>query len=303
MMKLYKEAGTNPFSSCLPILVQMPFFTALYGVLSSVAKGKEIGVINGSLLASAGKAHIFGAPLSATFVHSTETNVKIVTAVMIVMMSLSQFVTQRQLMTKNVDLTVKTPFMQQQKMLMYVFPFMFAVMGINFPVGVLVYWLTTNVWSMAQQLVVIHNNPTPGSKAWDERQARLKAAGRLNPDGSIIKGAGLFGLFGGAKGAAQEQAAAALTESVQARRQQPRKQTKAQRQQVHGGAVKAEQAKADAEPEPDAQVEDAVPSAQGAGKAQASGGTKRPTAKQGGGQGGGGAKRGPQQSGQRPKKK
>ena len=84
---------------------------------------------------------------------------------MIVLMSASQFYTQRQLMTKNVDLTVKTPFMQQQKMLMYVFPVMFAVMGINFPVGVLVYWLTTNVWTMGQQMFVIHQNPTPGSKA------------------------------------------------------------------------------------------------------------------------------------------
>jgi YidC/Oxa1 family membrane protein insertase len=277
----------------------MPFFTALYGVLSSVAKGHPIGVINGALLASAGKAHIFGAPLSASFVHSTSTNVKIVTAVMIVMMSASQFITQRQLMTKNIDLSVKTPFMQQQKMLMYVFPVMFAVMGINFPVGVLVYWLTTNIWSMGQQLIVIRNNPTPGSQAWDERQARLKAAGRLNPDGTVIKGNGPFGFLGAGKAAAQQQAAAALTESVQVRRQQPRRQTKAQRQQVHTGAVKAEEAKEDA-PEDAAPVQDAVPSAQGAGKAQASSGSKRPATKQGGGS----AKRGPQQGGaQRPKKK
>ncbi|MFB7472435.1 membrane protein insertase YidC [Kitasatospora sp. NPDC056184] len=231
MMKLYKEAGTNPFSSCLPILVQAPFFTALYGVLAKVADGKPIGVIDGTLLDSAQQAHIFGAPLSATFVGSSDVSVKIVVAVMIIMMSLSQFVTQRQLMTKNVDLTVKTPFMQQQKMLMYVFPIMFAVMGINFPVGVLVYWLTTNVWSMGQQLIVIRNNPTPGSKAWDERQARLRKAGRLNPDGSVIKGP-LFGLLPAKKSAVS--AEAVVEESVQVRRQQPRKQTKSQRQ--HGGA-------------------------------------------------------------------
>ncbi|MDH6119668.1 membrane protein insertase YidC [Kitasatospora sp. GAS204B] len=301
MMKLYKEAGTNPFSSCLPILVQMPFFTALYGVLSKVAHNQPIGVIKGDVLASAHQAHIFGAPLSATFVNSSQTSVKVVTAVMILMMSASQFITQRQLMTKNIDLSVKTPFMQQQKMLMYVFPVMFAVMGINFPVGVLVYWLTTNVWSMGQQLIVIRNNPTPGSQAWDERQARLKAAGRLNPDGTVIKGTGLFGLFGGGKtAAAQQQAAVALTESVQVRRQQPRRQTKAQRQHVHGAPVKAEEAKEDAPQEAVPVQEDAVPSAQGAGKAQASGGAKRPAAKQGGGS----AKRGPQQGGgQRPKKK
>ncbi|MER7773071.1 membrane protein insertase YidC [Kitasatospora sp. NPDC096140] len=235
MMKLYKEAGTNPFSSCLPIIVQAPFFTALYGVLAKVAKGQDIGVIHGDLLVSAGKAHIFGAPLSATFLGSSETSVKIVTAVMIILMSLSQFVTQRQLMTKNVDLTVKTPFMQQQKMLMYVFPVMFAVMGINFPVGVLVYWLTTNVWSMGQQLIVIHNNPTPGSKAFQERQARLKKAGRLRPDGTEIKGA-LWGILPPSKEAlsAASSASAVVEESVQARRQQPRRQSKSQRQ--HGGA-------------------------------------------------------------------
>jgi len=174
MMKLYKETGTNPLSSCLPILAQSPFFFALYHVLNGIATGKTIGVINDDLLASARKAHIFGAPLAAKFLDSSDkvgalgatlTDVRVVTAIMIVLMSFSQFYTQRQLMTKNVDTTVKTPFMQQQKMLMYVFPVMFAVFGINFPVGVLVYWLTTNVWTMGQQMYVIRNNPTPGSKA------------------------------------------------------------------------------------------------------------------------------------------
>lgn len=174
MMKLYKETGTNPLSSCLPILAQSPFFFALYHVLNSIANNETIGVINESLLKSAQQAHIFGAPLAAKFTDSASdvaelnaslTTVRIVTAVMIVLMSASQFYTQRQLMTKNVDTTVKTPFMQQQKMLMYIFPVMFAVFGINFPVGVLVYWLTTNVWTMGQQMYVIRNNPTPGSKA------------------------------------------------------------------------------------------------------------------------------------------
>ncbi|MFJ8475103.1 membrane protein insertase YidC [Kitasatospora sp. NPDC094011] len=293
MMKLYKDAGTNPFSSCLPIIVQAPFFTALYGVLSKVAKGEDIGVIHGSLLVSAGKAHIFGAPLSATFVSSPETNVKIVTAVMIIMMSLSQFVTQRQLMTKNVDLTVKTPFMQQQKMLMYVFPVMFAVMGINFPVGVLVYWLTTNVWSMGQQLVVIHNNPTPGSQAFSERQARLKKAGRLRADGTEIKGP-LWGMLPPSKTAIAEAASAAtvVEDAVRANRQQPRRQTKAQRQQ--GGATQAVEAGEDTAVE--APAEEAVPADSGAEAtakqtAAKPGGTKQGTRQQ------------PKRGGQRPKKK
>ena len=109
---------------------------------------------------------------------------------MIVLMSASQFFTQRQLMTKNVDTTVKTPFMQQQKMLMYVFPVMFAVFGINFPVGVLVYWLTTNVWTMGQQMYVIHNNPTPGSKAQAAYLERLHQARHAPRQGAQAQRAG-----------------------------------------------------------------------------------------------------------------
>ncbi|MFF8968782.1 membrane protein insertase YidC [Streptomyces sp. NPDC014995] len=271
MMKLYKETGTNPLSSCLPILAQSPFFFALYHVLNSIANGDTIGVINQSLLESAQKAHIFGAPLAAKFTDSSSdvaaldaslTSVRIVTAIMIVLMSASQFFTQRQLMTKNVDTTVKTPFMQQQKMLMYVFPIMFAVFGINFPVGVLVYWLTTNLWTMGQQMYVIHNNPTPGSKAQAAYLERLhkrvthhgktrgrgekaivkaivaKGRDRNEYERKFINGlskAGLVAQADGtvAKGEAQVVTQAedgAPTNAAAAKRQQPRRQTKAQRQ-------------------------------------------------------------------------
>ncbi|WP_053660842.1 membrane protein insertase YidC [Streptomyces sp. MMG1121] len=278
MMKLYKESGTNPLSSCLPILAQSPFFFALYHVLNGIASGTTIGVINESLLASARKAHIFGAPLAAKFkdgsatVHAlgaTVTDVRVVTAVMIVLMSASQFYTQRQLMTKNVDTTVKTPFMQQQKMLMYVFPVMFAVFGINFPVGVLVYWLTTNVWTMGQQMYVIRNNPTPGSKAQAAYLERLTkhvthhGKVRRRSEKTIVKAivakgrdrneferkfinslnkAGLAALADGTVETSASQAAAqtedgAITTTgtgtgtaTAAKRQQPKRQSKAQRQ-------------------------------------------------------------------------
>ncbi|MGW4648996.1 membrane protein insertase YidC [Kitasatospora sp. NPDC004289] len=301
MMKLYKEAGTNPFSSCLPILVQAPFFTALYGVLASVADGKTIGVINSTLLVSAQKAHILGAPLSATFLKSDEASVKVVTAGMIILMSLSQFITQRQLMTKNMDLTVKTPFMQQQKMLMYVFPIMFAVMGINFPVGVLLYWLTTNVWSMGQQLIVIRNNPTPGSQAFAERQERLKKAGRLNPDGTVKKGSLMAMLTGGgAKKGAEAQAQTAVQDAVQVRRQQPKKTTKAQRQHTGAQTAAVEETEPTAAGDAAAAAEPKASLEKDAG-AGAKGGAAKPAAARGGQRQQ--PKRGGQQGGQRPKKK
>ncbi|WP_406420848.1 membrane protein insertase YidC [Streptomyces sp. NBC_00873] len=265
MMKLYKETGTNPLSSCLPILAQSPFFFALYHVLSAIASGKTIGVIDQPLLDSARQAHIFGAPLAAKFMDSEATvqalgasltDVRVVTAVMIVMMSASQFFTQRQLMTKNVDLTVKTPYMQQQKMLMYIFPLIFAVMGINFPVGVLVYWLTTNVWTMGQQMYVINQNPTPGSKAQNHYLERLlksvtaheevrgrtrrntikrivaKGPDRNDIERKFITGLAKLGL------AAQEDGTVTKSDTALAeaeggsaqKRQQPKRQTKAKRQ-------------------------------------------------------------------------
>ncbi|MDG9718620.1 membrane protein insertase YidC [Streptomyces sp. DH24] len=270
MMKLYKETGTNPLSSCLPILAQSPFFFALYHVLNSIASNDTVGVINERLLESAQKAHIVGAPLAVKFTDSSSkvealgsslTDVRIVTAVMIILMSLSQFYTQRQLMTKNVDTTVKTPFMQQQKMLMYIFPIMFAVFGINFPVGVLVYWLTTNLWTMGQQMYVIHNNPTPGSKAQAAYLDRLykhvtnhgkvrrrseraivkaivaKGRDRNEFERKFINGLSKAGLAAQPDGSVVKSEATAVAEtedgtpaSATPRRQQPKRQTKAQRQ-------------------------------------------------------------------------
>jgi YidC/Oxa1 family membrane protein insertase len=223
MMKLYKEAGTNPAASCLPLLVQSPFFMSLYGVLRNVANNKAVGVITGSLLVSAANAHIFGAKISETFVGSTSTSVKVVTAIFILTMCFTQFLTTRQLMTKNVDLTVKTPYMQQQKMMMYVLPVIYIFFGITMPVGVLVYMVTSNAWTLGQQLVIIRRNPTPGSVAWKERQARLKAAGKLNTDGTEIKGSVASLVKGGTP--APEDA----VPEVAPVRNQPKRQTKAKR--------------------------------------------------------------------------
>ena len=74
--------------------------------------------------------------------------------------------TQRQLMSKNMPADALTgPYAQQQKMLLYVLPVVFAVGGIAFPIGVLFYWTTSNLWTMGQQFYVIRNNPAPGTAA------------------------------------------------------------------------------------------------------------------------------------------
>jgi len=179
-MALYKESGTNPFSSCMPILLQSPIFFALFRVLNGIPQGKTVGPLNAELVAQADQATIFGAPLSATFVHAPNTATRIVTVILIILMSLTTFTTQRQLMTKNMPASaLDNPFARQQKVLLYVLPLFFAISGVNFPIGVLIYWLTTNLWSMGQQFYVIRRMPAPGSeaeKALKERQARKRAS-------------------------------------------------------------------------------------------------------------------------------
>ncbi|WP_217246991.1 membrane protein insertase YidC [Streptomyces sp. AC602_WCS936] len=334
MMKLYKETGTNPLSSCLPILAQSPFFFALYHVLNSIASNDTIGVIDKGLLQSAQKAHIFGAPLASKFTDgasavealgSSLTDVRIVTAIMIVLMSASQFFTQRQLMTKNVDTTVKTPFMQQQKMLMYVFPVMFAVFGINFPVGVLVYWLTTNVWTMGQQMYVIRNNPTPGSKAQAAYLERLlkhvtgtgktrgrgqrsivkaivaKGRDRNEFERKFINGLNKAGLAAQADGTVVKGEAPAAAQSADGasgttavpKRQQPKRQSKAQRQSAKQAGESAGEPEAKTSLSKSGEPEDG----QQGGK---SGTAKKPAQKPGGG-GRSKAQSGQRKGPQRPK--
>jgi YidC/Oxa1 family membrane protein insertase len=172
IMDLYKRTGTNPFASCLPILIQSPFFFALFQLLNNLkgqAEGvKEgIGPITQQVAAEIERSNIFGASLSDHFLGSTITNTKILTAVLIVLMSVTTFTTQHQLMRKNMPASaLDNPFAKQQKVLLYLMPLFFAISGVNFPIGVLLYWLTTNVWSMGQQFYVIRNMPAPGSAAY-----------------------------------------------------------------------------------------------------------------------------------------
>jgi YidC/Oxa1 family membrane protein insertase len=176
MMKLYKEHKTNPLASCFPILAQAPIFFALFTVLNAIGKNppEGKGVLTASDAASAAQAEFFGAPISETFLGSSSGTVKLVTVLLIAFMSLTTFTTQRQLMVKGMPKmdSSNNMMLQQQKIMLYLFPIIFAVSGVNFPIGVLIYWSTTNLWTWGQQYYVIKRNPTPGSPAYEELQKK-----------------------------------------------------------------------------------------------------------------------------------
>jgi YidC/Oxa1 family membrane protein insertase len=181
-MELYKRTGSNPLSSCLPLLLQMPIFMGLFFVLNDAQQNKAgVGLLDAALAQSFSQAEILGAKLSDTFFGSEDLNVKIIAGVMIVLMSASQFITQKQIMAKNQNPDVQnSQFMQTQKILLYVLPFVFLISGLTFPLGVMTYWLVSNFWTMGQQFVVIRNMPTPGSPAFKERQERLVKKGKIS---------------------------------------------------------------------------------------------------------------------------
>ena len=221
---LFKSHNTGMFSSCLPLLIQMPFFFSLYTVLSGTAKAKSdnegIAALSPDHVRSFDDSTIFGARLSDTFVGTLGTSnpnvsVLVVALVMILAMVASQFITQRQLMTKNMTKeALEGPFMRQQRMMMYLLPIVFGVGGINFPIGLLIYWTATNIWTLGQQMWVIKYNPTPGSLAEKELNIRRQAKG-LPPVGQ--------------KKVSEAEAAAAAAEAetkAQAKRQQPQRKNR-----------------------------------------------------------------------------
>jgi YidC/Oxa1 family membrane protein insertase len=222
-MALYKETGTNPFASCLPLILQMPIFLALFRLIDNAVKhpDKPRGLMTTTLAHQFGNATLFGAKISDSFTSTHITGVRILAAILVVAMTATTFTTQRQLMSKNMPADAMTgQYAQQQKMLLYVLPLVFAVGGIAFPIGVLFYWTTSNLWTMGQQFYVIRNNPAPGTpaaKAKEQRDAhKRRRKGLPEP------------------GAAPESAAAAEEAPTTPPRQQPKKQTRSQRKKQPG---------------------------------------------------------------------
>jgi YidC/Oxa1 family membrane protein insertase len=219
-MALYKETGTNPFASCLPILVQMPIFLALFRMLDQAAKkGKAHGFLNEDLAESFGNSKIFGTiPIKDTFINNGgNVGVMVMAAILVVAMTATTFLTQRQLMSKNMPAdALSGPYAQQQKMLLYVLPVVFAVGGVAFPIGVLLYWTTSNLWTMGQQFYVIRNNPAPGTPAFAAKQKRDAAKGMRS--GAEPEG--------GPSGTAVATAGNPEGEPKPAPRQQPKKQSR-----------------------------------------------------------------------------
>jgi YidC/Oxa1 family membrane protein insertase len=178
-MEAYRKAGTNPFASCLPLLIQMPIFLGLVQVLTDAnAQKPGVGLLTKELAVKFSESTLFGiVPLHKTMQAGfAEGNVPvIITAVLLTaIMCATQFYTQLQIMTKNQTPAMKeSPMYKQQRVLLYIIPVFLLISAWLFPLGTMFYWLVSNVYTLVQQLIIINKLPTPGSEAALAREARM----------------------------------------------------------------------------------------------------------------------------------
>ncbi|WP_091542003.1 membrane protein insertase YidC [Modestobacter sp. DSM 44400] len=186
MMALQKERGVNPLAGCLPILPQIPVFISLFHVLRRLAPDKPgLYSWDNELTDQASRAKLFGAPISSSFnmqgdkadailAFSSYTNIRIVAAVLIVIMCLTTFFTQKQIQKRSGP--VEGQAATVQKLLLYGMPLSLLVSGFFFPIGVLLYWFTNNLWTLGQQFYILKALPPPGSPAALAKAAADKPA-------------------------------------------------------------------------------------------------------------------------------
>jgi YidC/Oxa1 family membrane protein insertase len=148
LMALYKEHGFNPLGSCLPLVLQLPFFFSLYQTLKAGGDiSKEIGN-------SGHTSFVWMPDLTAPLTHHT--GALVFTVVLYVSTQLgSSYVSSLNVQDKN------------QRRLLFIFPFVFVPIVINFPAGLLVYWITTNFFTISQQLVIRRFMPKPDPHDFD----------------------------------------------------------------------------------------------------------------------------------------
>jgi YidC/Oxa1 family membrane protein insertase len=144
-MKFYQENKINPFASCLPLLLQMPVFISLFYMLRKDLRHDICPDINPP---SVSNPKPCGSSEASKFLFIPDITDKATGAVLV---TLIVMYVGSQLLS---SLFMSTTADRNQRMLMMALPFVFVAFVINFPAGLLVYWITTNLWTVGQGLVV-----------------------------------------------------------------------------------------------------------------------------------------------------
>jgi YidC/Oxa1 family membrane protein insertase len=169
-MRLYRENGVNPLGGCLPLVAQLPIFFALFSVLRAIA-GWHPGLPSPygmpiSVVQSAQHANIFGAKIADKVLFTgtmyVPLHAKIVILGAVLISVVTTFMTVRQSTKRGMtpQMTPDNPMAASQKYMAYIVPF-FALSGLYWAFGLVLYWVTTNVWTLGQQYVLFKRYPPP----------------------------------------------------------------------------------------------------------------------------------------------
>src|SRR5215213_6034398 len=154
VMAFYQQEKVNPLGSCLPLVLQIPFFISLFYLLRSDEFQNDIQGNEGFLaidnLAETVSDPVLLGVLIVLYV-GTQLAASAVTAI-------------------SADPT--------QRRIMFALPFVFVIFIVNFQAGLIVYWITTNVWTIGQQLLVKKLYPKPDPLA--KGRAKMQASGEGN---------------------------------------------------------------------------------------------------------------------------
>lgn len=192
IMALQQRHNANPLGSCLPSLVQAPILCSLFYTLQSlpaIAEGKA-GTLGGIDRATAGdieSSSIFGVHIAESFGTVVSPQSRVVIGAAVALMCLTLFAMQWMLIRRNTPKdAMDSPQFRTQKLTAFVFPAVYVVSGATLPFGVLLYWLTNNLWNFGQTLCQLRWFPAPGSAAGErkaerdhERENRCRAAAGL----------------------------------------------------------------------------------------------------------------------------
>jgi YidC/Oxa1 family membrane protein insertase len=179
-------------AGCWPLLAQMPFFFALYQVIYRPQIAGEPNVLLGKTF--------FGVPLEQHWLQlqgwdKLFSAAGITILILTTTMALTTYISQRQLMNKQ---TAQVN--PQQQTIMRIMPLMFFVFAVNVPLAVIIYWVTTNFWSVGQQYILLRTAPVPAAA---DASAAPAGAAALTDNGERRKGLGPLSMF---RGSAQSRA-------------------------------------------------------------------------------------------------
>jgi YidC/Oxa1 family membrane protein insertase len=181
MMALQQAEGFNPISGCLPMFLQIPVFIALFHVLKHMSNSVTLEPGNPKLALygftaqqtkDAAHAKLFGAPLAANLrdtsdkliaLHGHVTSTRLTIVVLVLISAAATFITQRAVIS-NQTTPAEGQAAMIQKLMQVGIPISVLFSGVFFPLGVLLYWFTSNLWTMLQQFYIFRFHPhTPGA--------------------------------------------------------------------------------------------------------------------------------------------